>query len=216
MTATLRWNYGPMASGKSTMACQLDYTRRAAGLTGVRFTKLDRSGNAVISSRMGPSVDAVEVTDTLDLAASVRQTIADGAHVAYVIADEAQFYTIEQIEQLADIVDHLGIPVHAFGIATDFASVLFPGAKRLFEIADEHTALPVQGLCWCGEVARMNARVVNEVMVVEGEQVVVGDTEGTSSVRYVLLCRPHYRTGQHQPEPALHAVTAQADVATAA
>ena len=207
-TAALRFHYGPMNSGKSAQATALDYVRRSAGLTGVRFTKLDRSGNAAITSRNGTSVPAIEVTADLDLAAVVREQLSAGVDVRYVIVDEVQFYSVCQIEQLADIVDDLSIPVHAFGIATDFASVLFPGAKRLFEIADEHIALPVQGLCWCGEPARMNARVVHGEMVVEGEQVVVGDTAGADTVRYVLLCRPHYRSRQHQATAPAQALSA--------
>lgn len=63
--------------------------------------------------------------------------------------------------------------------------------------ADDHISLPVHARCWCGEIARMNARVVNGVMVTERTQVVVGDVTDTD-VHYALLCRPHFRAGQHQ------------------
>jgi thymidine kinase len=202
VTATLRWHFGPMNAGKSTLALQLDYNLRACGREGVRFTRRDRSGAPVISSRLGISADAVEVTASLDLAATVEALLATDCPITYVIADEAQFYSLAQVEQLADIVDHLGIPVSAFGIATDFASDLFPGSRRLFEIADEHVPLQVQAMCWCGETARMNARIVNGVMVTEGEQVVVGDTTG-EAIRYVLLCRRHFRARRDKPAPVL-------------
>lgn len=210
MTATLRFHYGPMNSGKSTLALQLDFNLRQCGRTGVRFTCLDRSERAVISSRLGIEENAIEVAATTDLYAQVEAALATGDHISYVIADEAQFYTVEQIEQLADIVDTLKIPVSAFGIATDFTSGMFPGSQRLFEIADEHVPLQVQALCWCGETARMNARVVDGVMVTTGAQVVVGDVADTD-VYYVLLCRPHFRAGQHQRLAPV--VSAREDVA---
>jgi thymidine kinase len=198
MTAKLRFHYGSMNSGKSTLALQLDFNLRQCGRTGVRFTCLDRSGNAIISSRLGVEAQATEVHPEVDLVAVVRAAVESGEPITYVIADEVQFYSIEQIEQLADIVDELGIEVAAFGLGTDFRSVMFPASQRMFEIADDHISLPVHARCWCGEVARMNARVVNGVLVTEGATVVVGDVSD-AEVYYVLLCRRHFRAGQHQP-----------------
>lgn len=197
MTATLKWHFGPMNAGKSTLALQLDYNLRQCGRTGIRFTCLDRAGNAVISSRLGIEAHAVEVHPRLDLAEAVRHALADDPDLSYVIADEVQFYTVEQVEELADIVDHLNIEVSAFGLATDFTSTMFPASQRMFEIADDHISLPVHARCWCGEIARMNARIVNGIMVREGAQVVVGDV-ADDDVYYALLCRPHFRAGQHQ------------------
>lgn len=199
MTAALKWHFGPMNAGKSTLALQLDYNLRQCGRRGIRFTCLDRSGNARISSRLGIEAPALEVRPDLNLADAIEAELSTGADVTYVIADEVQFYTVAQVEQLADIVDHLGIEVFAFGLATDFRSVMFAASQRMFELADEHISLPVHARCWCGEVARMNARVVDGILQTDGEQIVVGDV-GTADVRYVLLCRPHFRGGQHEPD----------------
>ena len=79
------------------------------------------------------------------------------------------------------------IDVFAFGITADFRTELFPGQQRLIELADRVQVLQVEALCWCGRAATHNARIVDGVMVVEGEQVVVGDTSaapaGSSSTR---------------------------------
>lgn len=203
MNATLKFHFAPMSGGKSTLALQVDYNLRSCGRTGVRFTCLDRTGRAVISSRLGVEADAIEVTPHTNLYDHVAAAIANGENPTYVIADEAQFYDPDQIDQLGDIVDTLGIPVSAFGIATDFTSSLFEGSRRLFEIADEHVPLQVPAHCWCGEPARMNARVINNVMVTEGEQVVVGDVDDTE-VHYVLLCRAHFRAQQPTRTPQPH------------
>ena len=74
---------------------------------------------------------------------------------------------------MARIVDGLDIDVHAFGITADFRTQLFPGSKRLIELADRVQVLQVEALCWCGRKATHNARIIGGVMVVEGEQVVV-------------------------------------------
>jgi thymidine kinase len=185
---------GTMDCGKSTLALQMHHNHAARGRAGLIFTKLDRAGTAVLSSRLGLSTPAREVTDDLDLWEEVVGLATAGGRVDYLICDEAQFYTREQVEQLARLVDEMGLDVFAFGITADFRATLFPGSQRLIELADRVQELQVEALCWCGRRATHNARVVNGVMVVEGEQVVVGDTAPASSgvVEYEVLCRRHH------------------------
>jgi thymidine kinase len=185
---------GTMDCGKSTLALQTDHNHRSRGRAGLVFTRLDRAGESVLSSRLGLAVPAVEVDDGLDFRARVVGHLSSGVRVDYLICDEAQFYTEAQVEQLASIVDELGIDVFAFGIMTDFRTRLFPGSARLVELADRVQALQVEALCWCGQRAIHNARTVDGVMVVEGSQVMVGDTTDQSAVvAYEVLCRRHHR-----------------------
>src|SRR3954452_22351986 len=165
-----------MDCGKSTLALQMDHNHRQRGRAGIIFSKLDRAGRSTLSSRLGLSTDAVEVTDELDFWDVVADQRINGGRVDYLICDEAQFYSTAQAEQLARVVDELGVDVFAFGITADFRTRLFPGSQRLIELADRVQVLQVEALCWCGARATHNARTVNGVMVVEGEQVVVGDT----------------------------------------
>ncbi len=185
---------GTMDCGKSTLALQTDHNHRSRGRSGLVFTRLDRAGDSVLSSRLGLSVSAVEVHDDLDLRRTVVDLLSSGGRVDYLICDEAQFYTEDQVEQLAAVVDDLGIDVYAFGIMTDFRTRLFPGSARLVELADRMQVLQVEALCWCGGRAIHNARTVNGEMVVEGDQVVVGDTDVADAdvVSYEVLCRRHY------------------------
>jgi thymidine kinase len=185
---------GTMDCGKSTLALQMDHNNSARGRQGLIFTKLDRMGESVLSSRLGLSTPAIEVADDLDFWDEVVDRLTQGARVDYLICDEAQFYTPVQVEQLARLVDELGIDVHAFGITADFRTELFPGSRRLIELADRVQLLQVEALCWCGRKATHNARILDGVMVVEGEQVVVGDTASASTglVEYEVLCRRHY------------------------
>jgi thymidine kinase len=194
-----------MDCGKSTLALQMDYNHARQGRRGIVLTRNDRSMSARVTSRIGLSHDAVEVTDDLDLIGVVRARWADGAAVDYLICDEACFYTVAQIEQLADLVDIYDIDVYAFGLATDFRAELFPAARRLFELADSVHRLQVEVLCWCGSEGLLNARVVGGAVAREGEQVVIGDTAPDAiagDVRYQVLCRRHYRTGDLGGSPA--------------
>jgi thymidine kinase len=199
-TGSIKFFYGPMDCGKSTLALQLDHNHSRQGRQGLLLTRLDRSRTGQITSRMGLSRAAVEADDALDIADLVRGCWAAGRRVDYVIVDEAQFFTAEQVEQLARLADDVQIDVYAFGIATDFRGRMFPGSMRLFELADEAIPLQVEVLCWCGRPARFNARVVDGVVATQGAQVVVADTAGgPADVRYQVLCRAHHRTGNLGP-----------------
>ncbi|HEY3438241.1 MAG TPA: thymidine kinase [Actinotalea sp.] len=183
---------GTMDCGKSTLALQLDHNHAARGRGGVIFTRNDRAGTDVLSSRLGLRHAAVEVTDATDFWDDVVQRRTRGERVDYLVCDEAQFYSPRQVEQLAQLVDEMGVDVYAFGITADFRTRLFPGSARLIELADRVEVLQVQSLCWCGARATHNARTVQGEMVVEGEQVVVGDTDASATVGYEVLCRRHH------------------------
>jgi thymidine kinase len=183
---------GTMDCGKSTLALQMDHNHRQRGRAGIIFTRLDRAGDSTLSSRLGLSITAVEVTAGLDFWDEVASRRLAGARVDYLICDEAQFYTPAQAEQLARVVDEMEVDVFAFGITADFRTRLFPGSQRLIELADRVQVPQVEALCWCGSRATHNARTVNGVMTVEGEQVVVGDTAAGDRVGYEVLCRRHH------------------------
>ncbi|HEX5336036.1 MAG TPA: thymidine kinase [Propionicimonas sp.] len=190
--AELTYFTGPMDCGKSTLALQVAYTESTAGRQGRLFTMLDRSGEATITSRIGLTSPALEVTSELDLWKYVVSELTGGRRVDFLVCDEAQFYTPAHIDQLARIVDELQIDVFCFGILTDFRTELFPASRRLVELCDRMEMLQVRPRCWCGEPATHNARTINGVMVTEGSQVVVGDI-GDAEVAYQVLCRRHHR-----------------------
>ncbi|WP_434090327.1 thymidine kinase [Micromonospora avicenniae] len=197
--AALKFFWGPMDCGKSTMALQMNYNHARQGRRGLVTTRIDRSMGAQVTTRIGLAHSAIEVTDDLDLRALVRGRWDEGVRVDYLICDEASFYTIEHVEQMAELVDSHDVDVYAFGLATDFRSSLFPAAQRLFELADEVARIQVEVLCWCGREGLLNARVVDGRVAREGAQVVIGDTVESAEVRYQVLCRRHYRSGDLGP-----------------
>lgn len=162
------------------------------------ITKLDRAGTKV-TSRLGVSAPAIELSSNMNL----FDLVNEAKPVSFLVCDEAQFYTTEQCDQLARVVDELDVDVYAFGLLSDFRGMLFAGTKRLLEIADERTEVQVEARCWCGRRANNNARLVDGKVVYEGETVVVGDTDKSANaplfgngVRYELLCRRHYLAGE--------------------
>ncbi|HWJ66498.1 MAG TPA: thymidine kinase [Nocardioides sp.] len=206
--AELTFRTGTMDAGKSTLALQTNHNHAARGRIGRLFTSHDRAGVATVSSRLGLTANAHEVEPGFDFWRYTVDALTQGARIDYLICDEAQFYTAEQVDQLAKVVDELQIDVFCFGILTDFRTRLFPGSARLVELADRTEVLQVEALCWCGKRATHNARTENGVMVTEGEVIVVGDVDATDApvdqvqhadedvdVAYEVLCRQHHRRG---------------------
>jgi thymidine kinase len=198
MPARLVFFHGPMDCGKSTLALQIDHNHARQGRHGLLLVRYDRSGGPSITTRVGLSRAAVEVTADTDIRTLVRNEWAAGRQLDYLIVDEAGFFEPAHVDQLAELVDDWHVDVYCFGLATDFRTQLLPGAKRLIEIADEVVPVHVEVLCWCGRPGTLNARVVDGRVVREGDTVVVADTDSAdaeASVHYQVLCRMHHRRG---------------------
>ena len=105
----------------------------------------------------------------------------------WILVDECQFLSVEQVDQLADVVDNLGVNVMCYGLRTDFKTQFFPGSKRLMEIADDIEE--IKSSCGCGRKAVVNARIDEFGNVVsDGEQIEIGGND-----RYISLCRRCYQ-----------------------
>ncbi|MDH3755571.1 MAG: thymidine kinase [Acidimicrobiia bacterium] len=191
--AELRFYFGTMGSGKSTQALQINHNLRSRGLNTVVCTQLDREVGRV-SSRLGVSVEAEVIDDASNLYRLAQQTRDRLGGLDAMICDETQFYSEGQIEQLARVVDELRVEVYAFGLLTTFQGDLFPGTKRLLELADLRSELQVEARCWCGARATHNARLVDGMQVYDGQLKVVGDTDSDAVVSYELRCREHWHT----------------------
>ncbi|MBU0505355.1 thymidine kinase, partial [bacterium] len=109
--------------------------------------------------------------------------------ISCVLIDESQFLKKEQVAQIRRFVNKFDIPVICYGLRTDFQAELFEGSLWLMAWADEIEELKT--ICWCGRKATMNARVVNNRVVKEGEQIMIGGNES-----YIALCQKHYHKGE--------------------
>ena len=140
-----------------------------------------RDGVAVVKSRIGLTAYAEAVAEDMDIFQAFQQREREFYDV--IIADEAQFFTMAQIEQLRDIVDMYNVPVFCYGLRTDFRTKSFLGSIRLFELADSISELKT--VCSCGNKAIVNARIDEKGNVmVDGEQIFLGGNETYESMCY--------------------------------
>ena len=178
--AKLYFKYGVMGSSKSAQALITKFNYEELGMTVwlIKPSIDTRDGADVVKSRIGLSATAQVITPGEDIIAAYR---AAGKHDV-IIADEAQFFTPAQIDQLRTLVDEDDLPVLCFGLRTDFLTHFFPGAQRLMELADSLTE--IKTVCACGRKATVNARIdENGRITTEGSQVLLGGND-----RYVAMC----------------------------
>ena len=176
----LYFKYGAMGSSKSAQALITKFNYEELGMTVwlIKPGTDTRDGVDVIRSRIGLKETAQVIGPEDDIISAYR---AAGKHDV-IIADEAQFFTPEQIDGLRTLVDEEDLPVLCFGLRTDFLTHFFPGAQRLMELADSLTE--IKTVCACGRKATVNARIDEQGHIVtEGSQVLLGGND-----RYVAMC----------------------------
>ena len=183
--AKLYFKYGAMGSSKSAQALitQFNYEERGMTVWLIKPSTDDRDGADVIQSRIGLSRKASVIRPEDSIVELYRST----GRTDVIIADEAQFFTPEQIDELRWIVDYEDIPVLCFGLRTDFLTSFFPGSKRLMELAD--SIQEIKTVCSCGRKATVNARIDgNGRVVTKGAQVLIGGNDS-----YVAMCHRCWR-----------------------
>lgn len=194
--AKLYFRYGAMGSSKSANILMVRYNYEERGQYAILLKPRtdDRDGEHKIQSRIGLSAPAEYVDDFLKEISKLwngkeTEYLYHGKKVNAILVDEAQFLSPEEVDALSDIVDFYEIPVLCYGLRTDFLNHLFPGSRRLMEIADVIEEVPT--VCWCGKRAQCNTRYSNGKIVREGDQIMLGSNES-----YVALCRKHYKEGK--------------------
>lgn len=181
----LYFRYGAMNCGKTTSLLQVAHNYEERGMKVVLIKpSIDTKAENRVSSRIG-------VERKVDYLVSPDESLkgylnnATDNFVSCVLVDEAQFLTESQVDELFVFAKIKNIPVICFGLRSDFRTNLFPGSKRLFELADEIEELYT--ICRCGKRAGFNARIVNGEFTLEGGQVAIdGDVE------YESLCGECY------------------------
>ena len=183
--AKLYFKYGAMGSSKSAQALITKFNYEELGMSVwlIKPSVDTRDGADIIRSRIGLEAHAQVITPEMDITAEYT---AAGRHDV-IIADEAQFFTPEQIDQLRTLVDDEDLPVLCFGLRTDFLTHFFPGAQRLMELADSLTE--IKTVCRCGRKATVNARIdENGNVVTKGSQIMLGGNDS-----YMAMCHQCWR-----------------------
>lgn len=187
--AKLYFKYGAMGSSKTAQALitKYNYEENDLRVWLMKPSADDRDGEAVLKSRIGLVAKAEVIPPERDIYARFRENQAGKCDV--IIVDECQFLTEAQIDQLRTIVNDYNIPVMCFGLRTDFQTRLFPGSRRLMEVAD--TIQEIKTICDCGAKATVNARIDgNGHIITQGAQVVLGGNDS-----YIAMCHKCYIRG---------------------
>ena len=186
--AKLYFKYGAMGSSKPAQALitKYNYEENDMSVWLIKPSADIRDGAAILRSRIGLQANVEIMTPDTDIHRLFKLTRKD--HCDAVIVDECQFLPPEQIDQLRGIVDDFNVPVMCFGLRTDFQTKLFPGSRRLMEVAD--TIQEIKTICDCGSKATVNARINDGYIVTEGAQVVLGGNDS-----YIAMCHRCYVNG---------------------
>ena len=193
MSSSLKFRYATMGSGKSAEIISIVRNYDECGFEGITFIpQKDVDSNGEVSSRNGYKIKATAFEEHDNLFEYTKKQIQSGKDIKYVIIDEAQFLTEEQVWQVTDIVDYLDVNVLAYGLLTDSFINYFPGSDLLMRVADTRQELTVYRLCpVCGKKSVFNSRVVNDEMIKQGEQVAIKNQD--DNVKYIPVCRKCYK-----------------------
>ena len=182
--AKLYFKYGAMGSSKTANALitKFNYEERNMTVWLVKPSVDKRDGADVVRSRVGLEAPADVIFPTDDIVEIYKSR----EKVDVIVADECQFFTEEQIDQMRFIVDNYDVPVLCFGLRTDFRTKMFSGSRRLFELADSITE--IKTMCSCGSKATVNARIAPDGRVItSGQQIFLGGNDS-----YVAMCHKCY------------------------
>ena len=140
-----------MGSAKTAMLLTTAYNFEERGMAYMCLKPVvdTREKKNVIRSRICIERECKWIYPETDLYEMVKDIFEQTLTVPdWVLVDEAQFLTEDQVDQLAQVVDDYGCNIMCYGLRTDFKTRLFEGSRRLFEIADSREE--VKSTCNCG------------------------------------------------------------------
>ena len=183
--AKLYFKYGAMGSSKTANALitKFNYEERNMKVWLIKPSVDKRDGDSFVRSRVGLEAPADVIFPTDDIVEIYKSR----EKVDVIVADECQFFTEDQIDQMRYIVDNCDVPILCFGLRTDFRTKMFSGSRRLFELADSITE--IKTMCSCGSKATVNARIAPDGRVItSGQQIFLGGNDS-----YVAMCHKCYK-----------------------
>ncbi len=181
--AKLYFRYGTVGSAKTLnlLAVAHNYEQQKKRAFVIKPELDVRFGRELVHSRAG-------VEKKADLLCGA-QTVLDRAAfqgVDCILVDEAQFLSPELIDQLRAVSQEQGIPVICYGLRTDFRRQLFPGARRLLELAD--SIEEIKTTCnFCNRKAIFNLKLQGGVPTLGGPTIDLGAEE-----KYLPACSSCY------------------------
>ncbi len=179
--AKLYFRYGTVCSAKTLnlLAVAHNYEMQGKRCVIVKPSIDTRYPDVVVGSRSGLSARAHLVLGT------AFPEGFPGMGTACILVDEAQFLASDHVDHLHELAHLENVPVICYGLRTDFKRQLFPGSKRLLELAD--SIEEVKTTCfYCNRKATFNQR-----RVPGDAQVLIGGDDV-----YRPVCALHYGPGE--------------------
>ena len=184
LMSKLYFRYGAMNSGKTAALLQVAHNYEEKGMKVVVIkSTIDTKGDNKVTSRLG-------IEREVDVMLAPNEGIMEhmvNKRPDAIIVDEAQFLSVDQVDELYAITKTYGVPVLAYGLRCDFQMKGFPGASRLLELADDIEELKT--ICRCGKKATKNIRLIDGEPTFEGSQVAI---DGTANITYDSVCGECY------------------------
>ncbi|MFC8686068.1 thymidine kinase [Brevibacillus porteri] len=179
----LIFKYGQMSASKSLQLLTSAHNYEESGKKVMIFTPAldDRFGVGRVTSRVGISRDAIPIHSSTDIYTLVAKSLP-----SCVLIDEVQFIESKHVNQLAEIVDWLNIPVICYGLLKDFRNQLFLGSQALLCAADK--VEEIKTICsYCTRKATHILKFTDGKPVYTGKVIDIGLND-----KYKSVCRRHY------------------------
>jgi len=193
--AKLYFRYGAMGSAKTLnlLAVRHNYEVQDKKVLLLKPAVDVRFGHDTVRSRAG-----LEHRADLLIQPGQRLSAQDLEGLHCILVDECQFLSLDWVDHLREVTATHNIPVIAYGLRTDFRTQLFPGSRRLMELAD--TIEEVKTTCkFCNRKAVFNLRHdAQGRALIDGPALLLG-----ADTCYSPCCHPCYQNRISQAQTAL-------------
>jgi thymidine kinase len=180
--AKLHFFYGVMSASKSAQLGinAYNFSRTENKWEAIKPQTDDRDSKTDIVSRVGIRTKANALKDL--------QNYKPKQNTQFILVDEVQFFSVEDIKKLVKIADTTKITIFCYGLKIDSNGNLFPASAQLLADADElHCMETVCEIPGCTEMASHHIRYDNFGRIIrDGNQVEVGASQ------YKSVCRKDF------------------------
>ncbi len=137
--AKLTFVFSSMNSGKTLALLTKNFMLREKGYRTLLVKPAMDDRTTTISSRIGLEEKCILVENDSLISKKIYMSkgICEFNNIDYILVDEAQFLTHDQVWDLSDLVDYFNVNVICYGLKLNWKGEFFDGSKALMEISDE-------------------------------------------------------------------------------
>ena len=161
MPRHLKFYYGPMGAGKTAeLLNAVEQFQELSFKFLVIKPSIDTRSHSVLS-RDGRSTPAIPLKPMSKIKEHIKSKLD------FILIDEAQFLSVEQIEEARSLTLEYSVGIIMFCLLTDYRGLLFPSSQRLIEVSDEITQ--IQGNC---SECRRYLAIINSKFRMDGDKII--------------------------------------------